>query len=394
MAERSSELEEINEDSAREVGAELGASTNYATTALNTDGDANTTADDDIREMTVRSESADVPTTGGVTEVEVIADEPEEIRAQIEQTRDNLSETINAIQEKLSFQNIADQVKEEVSDQITSAYDTAKTALYDSTVGKAESFMGKINKSLKSSNMGATLSDTGNVVVQAAKSNPIPFALIGLGVGMLLIHRFRSSGRNYSYAYEGNYDENDYDYTDGRTNRGSRVKKVYNAVTDRASSAIEGVGSLANSTYSGVSSAANSTLSGVSSVAGSAYSGVSSAANTAYEGAGNVAGQAYDQFGNLTTQAKNAARWSQETYSQQLDANPLAVGAVALGLGLAIGMLLPATEIEGQYMGEYREQLMQKAQDAAGGVIEQVKEFAGEAVKTAQEEAKAKGITA
>src|SRR5215213_10520733 len=58
-------------------------------------------------------------------------EETEHLRAQIEETRSQMGETIDAIQERLSFQNISEQVKEQVSEQISSAYEAAKDTVYD-----------------------------------------------------------------------------------------------------------------------------------------------------------------------------------------------------------------------------------------------------------------------
>ena len=53
--------------------------------------------------------------------------ETEQIRGQIEETRRGMGETIDAIQEKLSFSNISEQVKDQVSEQIGSAVHSVKT---------------------------------------------------------------------------------------------------------------------------------------------------------------------------------------------------------------------------------------------------------------------------
>ncbi|MBA2605389.1 MAG: DUF3618 domain-containing protein, partial [Acidobacteria bacterium] len=78
--------------------------------------------------------------------LESSSDEPEEIKAQIEETRSQMSETINAIEEKFNFSKISEQVKEGVSEQITNALDTAKDAVYDATIGKAENIMQSVSK--------------------------------------------------------------------------------------------------------------------------------------------------------------------------------------------------------------------------------------------------------
>lgn len=403
MAERSSELDQINDfgpgdrtraDNVRTMSGEVGA--------LSDD------ASDEVRDLTsTRRTETSIATTGGATTVDATADdaatnvspsdavvdaaaEPEEIRASIEHTRTEMSETINAIQEKLSISNLAGQVKEEVTEQISGAYETAKHALFGATVGKAGSFMEKVSKTMNqfSEDYGPALSEAGTTVVRTAKTNPVPFALIGMGLGLLLLGGSSKKTRKVkSYRYSEN---DDYDLDRGyqaperksyksytqsapnRTNQQSTTSKAYNAVGGAASSAYEGVSSAASSAYSGVSSATGSALSSVSSVAGSAY----------------------DKVGNLGSGAKQAARWTQETYERQLDENPFAVGGVAFALGTVIGLALPSTEAEGQLLGEARENLLQQAQEAAGGLIDKVQQVAGEVTQAVREEAKTQGVTA
>ena len=52
-------------------------------------------------------------------------DETEQIKARIEETRSQMGETIDAIQDRLSFANISEQVSETVSNAIETAKDTA-----------------------------------------------------------------------------------------------------------------------------------------------------------------------------------------------------------------------------------------------------------------------------
>lgn len=267
------------------------------------------------------------------------ADEPEQIKAQIEETRAQMGETIDAIQEKLSFSNISEQV----SEQINSAVETAKDAVYDATLGKAGKFM---------TNFSSELSKT--TVVQTAKENPFPFLLIGLGVGLL--------------AYKGFGGKR-------RSNSGGSSKYLPSSIPGKATlkSAQEKIGGVAST----VSGAASTAIGSVSNAA----STVSNAAGTAYEGVGNFAGTAYEKVGEYGTQAR-------EQYDYYIEENPLAVGAVALALGAAVGFSIPSTNYEGNLMGEARHNLLQKAQDTAGELVDKVKQVAGEAQKTIGDEVK------
>ena len=210
------------------------------------------------------------------------------------------------------------------------------------------------------SNAGGALSNAD--VVGTVRRNPLPFALMGLSIGMLAMQNRRSSSStpSYSYDYEaGNYTEGEYDASGGRRGGRSTLK-----------SAGKSVGNVANTAYSGVSGAANSAYQGLTSVAGSAYEGV----------------------GTVGTQAKQVAGKAQDQYEYYIEENPLAVGAVALALGAAVGFMIPATQTESQLMGEYRDNLMQKAGDAARGALDKVQQVAGEMANSVREEAQNQGL--
>ena len=87
---------------------------------------------------------------------------------------------------------------------------------------------------------------------------------------------------------------------------------------------------------------------------------------------------------------------AREQYDYYIEENPLAVGAIALAVGAAVGFSIPATRYEGELLGEYSQQVLDKAQTAASGLVDKVKTVAGETVQTAQEsfkeEAKAQGL--
>ena len=56
--------------------------------------------------------------------------------------------------------------------------------------------------------------------------------------------------------------------------------------------------------------------------------------------------------------------------------NPLAMGAVAVAAGTAVGLMLPSTRFETEYIGETSERLVDRAQEMARGAIDKVQEAA------------------
>ena len=273
---------------------------------------------------------------------EGVPPETDAIKARIEETRREMGETIDAIQERLSLSNISEQVSETVSNAIESAKDTA----YDATIGKAVNVM-------KNFGDGISRSDAFRVV----RNNPFPLALIGLGAGLLAYQAFgRSSTRRVGNGRDRRELKG---AVDTHPNSLGVVSRAYDGISDRAGNALETVGEKASATYETVSGALGE----------------------AYSGAGDVAHRAYDRIGEYGTIAH-------DKYDEYIEENPLAVGAVALAVGAAVGFAIPSTKYEGKLLGEARENVVQRVQDAAGTLVDKAKHAATEAGKTIQEEAR------
>lgn len=303
--------------------------------------------------------------TNTATEADEEADgDIEQLQAQIEETRSQMGETIDAIQEKLSLQNISEQVKEQVSEQINNALDTAKESVYSATIGN----LGKVGKFMQE--FGKEVSKT--EVVRTARSNPFPLVLIGLGVG-LLAYELSGKNKRRNYRYR-NYEGENRDYAGSNRRQGSSAMSTLKS----ASGAISGT---ASNAYSSVSETTGNALESVKGAANSAYGSVTDAANKAYSSVSDYASTAYEKAGEYGTQAR-------EQYDHYIEENPLAIGAVALAVGAAVGMAIPSTRYENQVMGEYSQQLLDRAQVAAGDLVDRVKEVATEARNTIGDEVK------
>jgi ElaB/YqjD/DUF883 family membrane-anchored ribosome-binding protein len=116
--------------------------------------------------------------------------ETEAIREDIEQTRANMARTVDEIQERLSPQNIMEQVKETASEKAGEAIENVKQTVHDATVGKVENMV---------NNVSDTARETGSGIMDLIKENPVPAALAGLGLGWLFMKRQNSSGNQSDY---------------------------------------------------------------------------------------------------------------------------------------------------------------------------------------------------
>jgi len=301
------------------------------------------------------------------------SDDAEQIRANIEETRAGMSETIDAIQEKLSFGNISEQVKDEVSDYVSETIQTAKDTVYNVAVEKAGIIMKYISKGIDE------VADT--EVVKVIRRNPMPLvALIGLGGGILLVTSFWKKKPNKMYRYNDDRDDENYDsdYSSKRSHSSKRKKSRFSSAQETVSGAAGKVGET------------------VSNAAGTVSDSVSYAAGAVSDTVGGVASKAYQQVGNLGSHAQDFAGTAQEQYEYYMDENPLAVGAVALALGAAVGMAIPTTRVENKWMGATRDDLLEQAKETANDAVGKVQkvagQFAGQVTETVKAEAKNQGL--
>ncbi len=109
--------------------------------------------------------------------------------------------------------------------------------------------------------------------------------------------------------------------------------------------------------------------------------------------AGEAAGQAREKAGQLSGQAQEQAQRAKGDFQQMLQENPLAVGALAAGLGAAVGFSVPETEKENQVMGEARDNLVERGKERAEELKPRVRRVAEQAQSAAKEEAQNQDLT-
>jgi len=321
----------------------------------------------------------------GANEIEAPEDTTE-IRAGIEETRAEMSGTIEALQERLNPQHLKEQVKEQVREQ----FQEVKATVREATIGKAEDMV---------RNAGDTLDQARYGLMETIRQNPIPAALVGIGVGWLFMNRQSAPSRRYArYNNQARY------YREGQTHYGERQGYTGRASTyadtygsrwdDQADEGAKGTLHRVQETAGNVVNRAQET---VGSIADRTQETVGTIANRTQETVGNVAGQAQEAVGYIADQAQYQAQRVEDRFQHALYENPLAVGAVALAIGTAVGFSLPQTQRENELLGEARDTLIDQAQAVAQDTLEKVQQVAGDvmdqAQTTVQEKAKERGLT-
>jgi len=429
-----------------------------------------------------RPDSTDLPAS----------DRIEITRTEIEQTRGDMAETLNAIKDKLDPKALMDEAKDRVGEVTTDLAEKAKSTVHtivedvsghakeaahnavSGAVDEAKEVVGNVVHSAQHTVGGVmdTARGAGSSVVDIIKGNPIPSALVALGAAWLYMKkRDEDRGPRSSGAYQYR-DEFDYD---SRSDRGTgsgrsfvdqgkdRVGQAVDAVGDAAHAARDKAGDVIDSAKdavggamgsakhagmsiidtvernpipavvaalgigwlylknqddnkglrydrdnfgyaerypggyserdfsgdsgSGVKGTVGNAVDSVKEKAGQVGEAVGSAVDTAREKVGQVTSQARDRAGEIRSRAMEQTRQTGGTLMRTLQENPIPVGMVALGLGAAVGLMVPATDQENQWMGEARDRFVEKAQDTAKDVTSKVRNVADEALGAARETA-------
>jgi hypothetical protein len=241
----------------------------------------------------------------------------EELRSDIEETRDEMSETIGAIQDKLRPSHIVaqatDRVKqatmEGVRDMTQSATDTARDAM---------------------------------------SSRAIPLAMIGLGAAWLLMERTADS-RSESHSWPRRDRPFRYQWEREETAhwRNTSAGHQYSTAADDF----------------GVSAESMAAIRG-----GGERTGMMSR---------NAMAGRWQESDSGVNRIQHTARVTGNRIERMVRDNPLLVGAGALMLGAAFGMAVPETDVENEWMGDSRDSLMQSAQQMAHDAAAKVQDTAG-----------------
>jgi len=240
-----------------------------------------------------------------------------EIREEIAQTREDMSETLEAIQDRLKpstiVANATERVKTATTEKVKQMTNTAGDA--------AERVMH-------------------NGFMDTVRENPWPVAMIGIGAAWLWMtgrsdSRQSTSGR---YAYGDDYYPRDrYGVENDWRTRTASTRMVYGSGEYAEDAGYEEVGENRSSSVS-------------------------------------------DYVGDVRSTARRTTRRAQNTFDRVLRDSPLALGAAATIVGAAIGMSLPATDVENEWMGDARDTVVERAREAASSAAERV-ESAAEQVK-------------
>lgn len=318
------------------------------------------------------------------------SDDPDVIRRQIDYTRVQLAETINSIGERLSPENLIEQ---------------AKSSAREATVGRIKDMTYEANRRVEG---------VSNSLGQTVRENPLPVAVIGLGLGWLWLanrsnresyraegYGYRSGGyRYYEEMERGRHmDEARERMGDAAAAVESKAAEVKNRVSGTAHQVGESIGDAAQRAGETVTDTAqrmgetiSETASRVGEGVGDTAQRVSQTAETVQDRAGEAAGRAREEAARLRRQAEwrtqVAMNRTKQSFWGTMEENPLAIGAVLAIAGAAVGASIPASDYENRLLGETRDRLVGEAKVRAQDAVERVQSVVEETQRAAVTEAK------
>lgn len=275
-------------------------------------------------------------------------DDPAEIRAEIRETRERMSENLEQLGERLNPGNIKDRMKQDIR---------------DATIGKVENMAHSAADQLGEAR--ETFGEARRTIMDVVRDNPIPAAMVGIGLGWLAYNvRRRTARGNSPYERE----------EGGRSVRGWYGRGYYGREYGAAYPGRAG--------YPGEGAEDEST---VSRVRGQA----SEMSDKAQQTASAWADRAQDVAEDVADQTRHQARRLEDQFYE----NPLAIGAAALTLGMAAGLAIPETRREDELMGGARDRLADKTREMVEDTKNKVENVVDQAQSTARTAAKEEGLT-
>jgi len=263
------------------------------------------------------------------------------IRADIERTRERLGANVEALGAQLNPSNLKQRLKDSVR---------------EATIGKVQHM---------ASNTTERITETGRGLAQVIRDNPLPAAVAAAGLGWLILSSRDQRDTRRFYELGNSSESHKSTVRETMHNVAGTVADKAHDLTERAGDATQRV------------------------------------VEKAKEAGERVAEKADAAVQSVQQRTRSGTR----RLGNQFEDTPIGVGAVALALGLAVGMSVPATRKEAELMGDARDKLLDKTRervaettDRVERVVEraipEVKNVVRDAAREVREAARDEGLSA
>lgn len=276
--------------------------------------------------------------------------DPETIRREIRRTRGELDDTVDELVDRLSVGNLVDEVWH------------------------------RFRRSGSGGGVGTVLRD-----------HPVPLALMGLGLGWMAVEQ--ATGRSASPSSHDGHARRPVGGTtirdrtiDSRTQDGDGMAYTLESdghgdgdgVREKVSHATDRVKEKA-------ADAGERMKHGASDAGDRVKRRASELGDRVSETTSDLSHRASGAVSDAASSLEDAGRKARRGMQDMLEENPLALGGILFGLGLASGLSLPSTRIEDRAVGDTAEHLKEEAKTMAKKGAQKAKEAGRDVARTAKE---------
>lgn len=280
------------------------------------------------------------------------------IRSEIENTRQSMDETLDQIGNRIKPRHLFD----DFLDMFRSR-------------GSAGSGKMKEKAGAAMHSAGNAAGRAGHALLETVREHPIPTMLIGAGVAMA-VYEMRHAGDHRAEDYDSTHlgpagtIEEQSGWDEGESSMGFKEKAQHGI-----ESAKEGAQSLKQK---------------VQGKAAAATEQMRSRLSEGRRAMGERAGQLKER---LRGGAQRTYTRSRERFAQTTEEHPMSVGVGFLALGLLVGLAIPCSRKENEWMGETSDRLKSTAKSRGQEMLEKGKHVASAAAESARKSAAEQGLT-
>ena len=305
---------------------------------------------------------------------------PAEIELEIQRTRARMTENVDELTWKLN----PDRLKARARQKLHNKMQETQEAVVDKVRHTAHE-------------VGDHAREAGSGIFGTMKENPIPTAMIGAGIAWLIVGSRRQRSDDYDSDSYGRYytprsyrsaDTAMYGGAPGATSAvgGTAAGGIYSSEGYDAAEEGHGLGAKTSELRGRMSEKTSEARHKAAEKASHARERLGETASDARDTVREKADAVKSRASDLGHEAADRARRTRGWAEQQMDENPLVMGAAVLALGAVIGSLVPTTRKEDELIGPRRDELMDRARSTMHDAREVVSATARETMESVKEE--------
>jgi ElaB/YqjD/DUF883 family membrane-anchored ribosome-binding protein len=293
----------------------------------------------------------------------------EEIRTDINQTRENMDQTIDALASRFRGRHLLDEI----------------LGFFRSTSGSAAERASEIKDRVADS-----ASRTISAVADTVKRNPVPVALIGAGAAYLVYKSVKSSRSSSSSSNRavGDADLYDRDAPSYELSGDEYVPVDLDEYATRQSRESPS-GRLHRTLAQAKSAVSNAT----ETRGGKLRSAAHRVGEKVREGTQTVRERASDLTDRVQRTTRHAYEQSRDRVVDTVQTHPVEVGIGLLAAGIVVGLALPTPRRVNQVVGPQADRLRRRARELGQELVERGRTVAHAAADAARKEAQAQGLS-